>query len=303
MRTFAKSKFKELWLKIDYSQDRIDNLKMFDLKLGNRCNLSCNICSPKSSSKVANIRVSSDIISNDEYQRISQLVNWNTSDQFRDQIMQLADNLLYLDIYGGEPFMNKAHFVLLHHLIDLGVSKNISIDYNTNGTIYSEKFFALWKEFKSVKVSFSIDDINDRFEFQRAGADWSSVCDNIARYNQKVSNNFATDIFATVNSQNVYYLPELLEWTTQQQCSQNISFNILTLPTVYAINNLSEPIKLKVQEKLQSHAVLQPIINFMCQDATADHNVVEHLASLTNVQGRSYFEVHHEFAKIVNDVL
>lgn len=299
MRTFAKSKFKELWLKIDYSQDDIDNLKMFDLKLGNSCNLSCNICNPKSSSKVANIRVSSDIISNDEFQRISRLVNWNTSDSFKHQIIQLADNLLYLDIYGGEPFMNKAHFVLLNHLIELGVAKNIAIDYNTNGTIYSEKFFELWKEFKSVKISFSIDDIGDRFEFQRAGADWASVCDNIAKYNQKTDSNFVTDIFATVNAQNVYYLPELLDWATQQQCSQNITFNILTLPPFFAINNLPMQVKLTVQQKLKNHTELQPIINFMFQDATSNHDVLAYLQSLKNDQGRGYFEVHEEFANVV----
>ena len=250
LRQLSKHKFREIYYQLDYQADNFNNLQIFDLKLGNSCNLTCNICDARNSSKIADQQHAEGQISQSLYTEIKRAVNWADTDHFWDQLLTTVDNLKYLDLYGGEPLMSKKHFVFLKKLIDLGVAGNIKIDYNTNGTIYSDHFFDLWQEFKEVKLSFSIDDIEDRFEAQRVGASWDLVCANIKKYNSRTSDKFITEIFPTINTQNVFWLPELLEWATKQKFN-HISFNLLHIPKNYNILTLPREDKLAIVKKLK----------------------------------------------------
>ncbi len=252
MRQRAKHKFKEIYYRLDYQKEDINNLQLFDLNLGNACNLSCKICNKNSSSSIAEQEYADGIISKVEFQELKQSVKWADTEEFWNQLLPMVENIKYLDLYGGEPLMSKLHFDFLKKLIDLDVAKNIKIDYNTNGTIYSKKFFDLWNHFKEIKLSFSIDDIADRFEAQRLGAKWDQVCENIKKYNSKRSEKFITEVYPTVNIQNVYWLPELLDWISTQDFDHT-AFNILHTPESYNILSLKPQAKLAIIEKLKQY--------------------------------------------------
>ena len=252
MRQRAKHKFREIYYKIDYEEEDHNNLQIFDLKIGNSCNLACKICNPESSSKIAEAAHKSGMLSTVEFTHLKKSVAWADSTQFWGQLLTAIKNLKYLDLYGGEPLMSKMHFDFLRKLIDLDVAKNIKIDYNTNATVYSEKFFDIWQHFKEVKLSFSIDDIEERFEQQRCGADWGSVCENIKKYNARKSDKFITEVFPTINAQNVLYIPELLEWAAVQEFD-SVSFNILYSPIEYNITSVSIERKQEIIKKLSKH--------------------------------------------------
>jgi MoaA/NifB/PqqE/SkfB family radical SAM enzyme len=252
MRQRAKHKFKEIYYRLDYQKEDINNLQLFDLNLGNACNLSCKICNSNSSSSIAEKEYADGIISTVEFQELKQSVKWADTEEFWNQLLSMVENIKYLDLYGGEPLMSKLHFDFLKKLIDLDVAKNIKIDYNSNGTIYSEKFFDLWDHFKEIKISFSIDDIADRFEAQRVGAKWDQVGENIKKYNSKRSEKFITEIYPTINIQNVYWLPELLEWISTQSFDHT-AFNVLHNPESYNILSLKPQAKLAIIEKLNHY--------------------------------------------------
>ena len=265
MRQSAKHKFRDIYYKIDYQTEDFDNLQTFDLKLGNACNLTCKICNRRSSSKIAEKDYNNGIISLVEFNELKNSTLWAKSEDFWDQLLPTIKNLKYLDLYGGEPLMSKMHFDLLKKLIDIGVSHNIKIDYNTNGTVFSEKFFDIWQHFKEVKLSFSIDDIEHRFEEQRCGATWSNVCENIKKYNSRRNKKFITEVFPTVNTQNVFYIPELLEWIAEQPFDHTY-FNLLSDPMEYNIVSLDRPTKQKIINKLtlyQHHNICQQIIKLL----------------------------------------
>ena len=267
MRQLAKYKFKDIYYKLNYTQDDFKNLQIFDLKLGNACNLSCRICNQNSSSTIAEKNHSAGLISTIEFNKLKETVKWAESEQFWNQMLTTVKNLKYLDLYGGEPLMSKLHFNFLKKLIDLDVAKNIKIDYNTNGTVFSDKFFELWDHFKEIKLSFSIDDIADRFEEQRCGASWDQVKNNIKKYNDRRSNKFITELYATVNTQNVFWLPELIEWYETQQFDF-INFNLLDYPIEFNIKSLSTEDKLLVTNKLQPYTkypIAQSIIKLFLQ--------------------------------------
>ena len=252
MRQRAKHKFRDIYYRLDYQKEDINNLQLFDLNLGNACNLSCKICNKNSSSSIAEQEYADGIISTVEFQELKQSVNWADTEEFWDQLLPLVENIKYLDLYGGEPLMSKMHFNFLKKLIGLDIAKNIKIDYNTNGTIYSEKFFDLWNHFKEIKLSFSIDDIDDRFESQRVGAKWDQVSENIKKYNSRRSEKFITEVYPTINIQNVYWLPELSEWISTQSFDHT-AFNILHSPESYNILSLKPQAKLAIIEKLKQY--------------------------------------------------
>ena len=265
MRQSAKHKFRDIYYKIDYQTEDFDNLQTFDLKLGNACNLTCKICNREASSKIAEKDYNNGVISFVEFNKLKNSTLWAKSEDFWDQLLPTIKNLKYLDLYGGEPLMSKMHFDLLKKLIDIGVSHNIKIDYNTNGTVFSEKFFDIWQHFKEVKLSFSIDDIEHRFEEQRYGATWSNVCENIKKYNSRRNKKFITEVFPTVNTQNVFYIPELLEWIAEQPFDHT-HFNLLSDPMEYNIVSLDRPTKQKIINKLtlyQHHRICQQIIKLL----------------------------------------
>jgi len=265
MRQAGKHKFRDIYYKIDYQNETIDNLQLFDLNLGNSCNLACNICNRESSSTIAEQDYQQGLLSLVDLNNLKHQVKWADTDQFWNQILELAPNIKYLDLYGGEPLMSKTHFNFLKKLIDLGVSKNIKIDYNTNGTVYSEKFFDYWKSFKEIKLSFSIDDIEDRFEQQRVGATWSTVCNNIKKYSDHRSEQFKTELYPTINTQNVFWLPELLDWASTQSFDHT-SFNILESPWRYNIKSLANNETTKIIDKLETfthHDICGTIIKLL----------------------------------------
>lgn len=300
MRMNSKFKFKDIYYKIDYHDDDFNNLKILDMCLGNKCNLECKICSETSSSKIADTSLKNNTISIEKYNDIKKLTRWAESDLFYNQLLEVANNLIHLDIYGGEPFMNKAHLSLLKKLIELGYSKNISLEYNSNGTLYSDNFFTVWEKFKSVKISFSIDDINERFEYQRSGASWRNVENNIAMFNKHLSSWFHTDVYPTINCQNVYYLPELLEWISNNSFDQGVSFNILKNPEYLAIQNLPTLAKEKIEKKLKNYNMLSPIVTYMKNQPISSIGFVDYLNKLPKHDQENFLKSHREFASILS---
>jgi MoaA/NifB/PqqE/SkfB family radical SAM enzyme len=266
MRQRAKHKFREIYYRLDYQKENVNNLQLFDLNLGNACNLSCKICNRDSSSSIAEQDYTNGIISAVEFQSLKQSVRWAESEEFWNQIENLIQNVKYLDLYGGEPLMSKLHFKFLKRIVELDMAKNIKIDYNSNGTVYSEHFFDLWQHFKEIKISFSIDDIGERFEAQRVGAIWNQVTDNIKKFNSKRSSRFITEVYPTINTQNVFYIPELLDWIDTQNFD-HVAFNILHEPAQYNITSLDNEAKLSIIEKLKTNkneictAVIKILLN------------------------------------------
>lgn len=301
MRQRAYHKFKEIFYNVDYVNGNLDNLQIFDLSLGNSCNLSCRICTEKYSSKIAEENLLANRLSHSDYLALKKSVGWSKDDEFWEKLLPVVDNIKYLDIYGGEPFMSKSHFKFLKKLVDLGVAKNIKIDYNSNGTIYSDEFFKLWDHFKEIKISFSIDDIGSRFEYQRNGADWAKVQENIEKFNSQQSKKFITDVAITVSIQNVLYLPELLKWVKSQSFAGS-HMEILHGPWYLSIVSLTNEAKELVLSKLSTYK-LNPFINSIMQTINQStaldsaEDFINFMKTLDGERKQSFLITHPEIAK------
>lgn len=145
-----------------YDNDTVDLIRI-DYWTGDTCNLQCAICGPHNSSAW------------------KQELNWPREtkkvvvNQFWDQLN--LGQLKFIHFNGGEPLLSKEHVKFLQAIPD---KSQVHINYNTNATIRPDNvLLELWSQFQLVQLDFSIDDIEDRFEYQRYPAKWKQVTENL----------------------------------------------------------------------------------------------------------------------------
>ena len=255
-RIYSKIRLKEFVDKVDYATNIPDQLWFVDLKLGNICNLKCRICGSWSSSKWAQEEINyiPELQNKKEHlaYKFLQQGAWPRKTQtFWDNLRELLPNIKYFEFTGGEPFMIQEHFDLLHYAVEQGYAKNIDIHYNTNGTQWPDAH-ELWSHFRRVEIAFSIDNVGERFEYERYGAKWNEVQDNIQKFHQlrdRFPNKITTQVCMTINIQNVYYLEDLCNWISTQTFNDHF-FNMLHDPKHMCIDNLTPEAKTIVVNKL-----------------------------------------------------
>ena len=260
-RLFTQIRLKELKNEVEYNNLTPDQLWFLDLKLGNICNLKCRICGSWSSSKWAEeeIKYVKELVTKEQkkthlaYTFLQQGAWPRKSPLFWENLKELLPNIKYFEFTGGEPFLIQEHFDLLKFAVEKGYSKNIDIHYNTNGTVDPDESW-LWQHFGRVDIAFSIDNVGKRFEYERYGAKWDEVNDNISwisSYKQHDGVNLTTQLCFTVNIQNVYYLDELLSWADRKGFD-HIYFNLLQSPSHMCIGNMTAQAKELVLNKLKT---------------------------------------------------
>ena len=194
------------------------SLKWLEIKPGNRCNLKCRICGVHGSStwtKDAH-KMSEKHIPYKESNafKYTQSCDWIEDKDFWNDIRGL-ESVEYLHFMGGEPFMVPEHFQLLERLVeDPSIdTSTIAIVYNTNGTYFpTEENINLYKNFKRVHFALSIDDFDERFEYQRKLAKWEQVKLNLINFRKLCNNNqFTSNMDTTVSVLNIFALDEIYE--------------------------------------------------------------------------------------------
>ena len=222
------------------------------LKLGNTCNLKCRICGPEASSQWVNELIKEDPTKKTKLLALSEKTRWpRKKNKMFDSIESSLKDIRYLQITGGEPFMIKEQFDMLERCVELGVANQIDVHYNTNGTHYPEHAIKnIWPHFKRMEIAFSIDGINQRFEYQRHPAVWNEVDNNIKRISASGLKNLSTQICTTINLFSIYYLDELAEkvdaWNPDYW-----HINCLHFPKEFDIQALPVNVKESISKRLE----------------------------------------------------
>lgn len=183
-----------------YADHGINNnsveLVRLDYWTGDTCNLACVICGPQNSS----------VWQQELGIQKSSVVNtlWKQLD---------LTALRFVHFNGGEPLLSKEHVQFLHAIPN---KPQVYINYNTNGTILpSQELLQLWAEFKLVQLDFSIDDVEDRFEYQRYPACWDNVVRNLKWYIDFAPHNCMFAVNTTVGILNKNNIDLLDQWLAQ----------------------------------------------------------------------------------------
>jgi MoaA/NifB/PqqE/SkfB family radical SAM enzyme len=284
-------------------------LVFIDFKLGNICNLKCRICGSWSSSTFAAEEVKFEGKDNIHYQMLKDGAWPRRNQRFWQDIDNLMDQVRYLEFTGGEPFMIQEHFDLLQRMVDNGIAHNVEIHYNTNGTHYPENAEEIWKHFKTVEVAFSIDDVDERFEYQRANAIWSEVNTNMDRFEQlrDRNTNIQLQVCSTVNVFNVMYLEGLANWIDQRSFDF-VYWNMLHEAYYHSVGTLPERAKQIAIERLKNANVTEyhrrefdNIIDFISGGVSLDGNMLRIRTRGVDLRRDQDLRTHHaELAQAID---
>ena len=238
--------------------------KVLTMKNGNICNLQCRICGPKDSSSwipeaKSHIQNFPNHLEHTWFGIESFKKNW--TDKQMQNFYDISNNLTRVEHYGGEPLYNKLVEEHTAKLVEQGLSKNIVLYFNTNGThIPSKRLQELFKSFKSIEFNISIDGTEKHFEYIRHPAKWSKLLETVDWCNQQ--QNFIWGIVSTVSNLNIYYLDSMLE-IFDSWGKQNVFLNILENPKFYSITNLPDKIKQIITKKYEGNTRLESTVAYM----------------------------------------
>jgi sulfatase maturation enzyme AslB (radical SAM superfamily) len=265
------------------------DIDYYDIRLGNVCNLQCLMCGPNLSNQLyeeAIYRAGVDSIMIDpglEIKKVdgklvydkqieSKIFNWADDNFFRDlEAKVVADLSLNPDkkitfyMIGGEPLLNEYHFRFLERLVELGLSKNITLEYNTNLTVVTDYIITLWSKFRRMVLAISIDDVGDRYEYIRYPSKWSKISNNLMAISQAIKQ--YPDVFSTVNVVAVvnfftaYNFHTLVD--TMSQYDINVYKIISTGPVVTTPAVLTDEEKQQYIELLKNTADRQELVDYV----------------------------------------
>jgi hypothetical protein len=164
-----------------------------------------------------------------------------------------------------------------------------------------------------VEIAFSIDDVGERFEYQRSNANWQEVCLNLDRFRdlKECHKNIVLQICTTVNIFNVRYLDQVAQWIDQNKESFNfVYWNMMHDAWYFSIATLPDGAKAAITEHLhlanvpsQYRAEFDQIVDFMNTGASTDGFMLRmKIADLDRKRNQNLQDVEPELAALIDYV-
>lgn len=163
----------------DFRESKLSSLKFLDIRLGNKCNFACRMCTPQFTKNL--ISEFSEFENKPEkYERENKL-NWYESKNFWESMLDSSHNIDRINFAGGEPFLVREHFNFLRKLVDRGDAGKIVLTYMTNLSVLPPEIYHLWPYFKAVELSVSIDGVGKINEYIRSKSNWKKIDQNFKK--------------------------------------------------------------------------------------------------------------------------
>ena len=247
-----------------------------DLKLGNICNTKCRICTSFASSLWAK----EESAKGEGYKQSALEFNrrglWpKTNEVFWDDIDTLLPTVQKFEFFGGEPLLITRHFDILQRCVDKGYAKDIEISYNTNGSIYPDEYMHLYKNFKKVQFFFSIDGVDDEFNYLRHPNKFEDVIGNLQRFNSYASEleHIEVNLFQTISVLNMCTLSSFTEYC-KEHLPMYIHYNMVFEPKHMSPKMLPKKVKKAISYMyIDAPEYIKRIVNFMNSE---DYDIEEY---------------------------
>lgn len=279
-----KSQRMHIWEKPNFNllgkyniEKNINTLYDLTMRLGNICNLKCRICNEISSSQWSNEKIKEEKnnpAAVERLKKINQLGQWpRQSVKYFEDLDSVLKNIRFFEFTGGEPLLIQEQFDILQKCITAGSASMIEVHYNTNATVYPENAIKnIWPKFKRIELAFSIDDVSQRFEYQRHPAVWSDVKENIYKIKNSGMNNLSTQVCTTINVMNILYIDEIEQFVKEI----NPDFwhiNILHEPSEFDVQRIPQAIKEKINNKFKNYTKSNEITVALDYMNNKDYNI------------------------------
>jgi len=160
----------EWWSKLNVTalSDVAPEIKYYDIRNDNTCNLSCRMCHPGASSQLVK-----------EYRRIG----WTVLDTSREvKLSEIVDysTVEKVMVAGGEPTIMPEFQTFLTRALEHN-RQDIELMIITNATNVNPRVFELLKSFTNVQFTVSIDGYDQVNRYIRWPSDWATLTANIHR--------------------------------------------------------------------------------------------------------------------------
>jgi sulfatase maturation enzyme AslB (radical SAM superfamily) len=252
-QTSPRQSFNELFKDVISS---VTQPRVLIIKPGNVCNLACRMCNPETSSSwytdAYKIAVKREGITESfakytkNFEHIRNGFNKDNINFWRD-LAEWLPGLVFLDIYGGEPFLSKELFDTLDKSPN---PENTSLQLHTNVTIYNEKYLEILSKYKSVNIGLSIDShIPDQLNYIRYPIDADEILENLQKFKNFFidAGNVSLNITCTVNPLNIYNIDEI--FTELSNYGINVGLNFVSYPCEYDVRILPGSVKSEILNK------------------------------------------------------
>lgn len=277
-----------------------EKLTYLEFNGSNICNLACLHCAPGFSSrwvidntKAIKIWNTFDQEKQDRTKNFDAVIKYTDDINSRSTKMHLPDpelilrNLNEIDLSqiktinfkGGEPFLNEETTIILEHLLNLNILKNVKIVVSTNGTFMTEKIINLLKECKTVNINLSVDGIGDLFNYIRYGdAKFDSLEPTIEMLNQL--ENVDIRCQTAVMNYNIFNLYDIKNWAKSmsqkyKKFYEHAGFaNCVQSPGHLSLTTLSDTTRADLLKLYQDSFCFDQVINALSQNfsGNAMHN-------------------------------
>jgi hypothetical protein len=267
-----------------------------DLSLGNLCNLSCAICGPYNSSSW--IPISNTIWGNNSFNKYVKQNRPVIDDP------ELFLSLKSIQLQGGEIFMEPNYLKFFQNMGKYRSYSDLSIRIFTNGTIKPDtEFWEILKSCGQVHLLFSIDDVGERFEYQRRGANWAKVVENINWFQENSGSNVMLGLNTTYSLYNVFYLAEIHETFTKlfPRLVKNFQpFN--TGMANCSAGQMTANVRALILQKVSGIPELSFLRDYIqVSDENPYKGFLDYIKKYDAATGTSYATAHPEFYKLITE--
>ena len=172
---------------------------LIDVRWNTTCNLSCNYCGDKCSSKWAGLKgIPFKSGARPYYEQVC------------DYLEQHKSNIREVALVGGEPLLLPEN----ERLLDV-IPKDCVVTLITNMSVNltKNKIFDKLVQRQKVGWSISFDNTGSRFEYVRHGGNWTLLVENIYQIKELFAQGHWGGIHAVYNIYNATQLSDFIEWT------------------------------------------------------------------------------------------
>jgi uncharacterized Fe-S cluster-containing radical SAM superfamily protein len=192
--------------------DEDTNIYIAKIMSSNVCNLSCRMCGPNASTRWQNI------LKKNPNKYHEQHVRHECDEPDLTYLKQfvLTDKLEHINFSGGEPLLGKWNEDIMNYLKIKDYCKQLDFSVVTNGSIkFSDKWINSINSCKSAHIRFSIDGVNDVFNYIRADHSWDKLLDVLQDTASKIDNGVDMNCSYVMQALNAHtYCNDMNEITT-----------------------------------------------------------------------------------------
>ena len=169
---------------------------MLDLDFSNFCNLKCVMCNSGRSSNWAK----------DEGKDVSKIAK-----DIIDNLYTVSKDVQQITIQGGEPSIMEEYEYYFELLAKGNISKNIDLMVITNATNLNQKFYKLLGQFKSVRLSVSVDAFGSANDYIRWPSKFTQIEKNLKQM-ASLESSIKVELYFSLNILSMFNFDQFLNW-------------------------------------------------------------------------------------------